>query len=53
MVKDPHTFYSKLTVNVERFVGPNISGFSLIKFFIRMLYGALASTTYYLTIAKY
>ena len=52
MVKDQRDIRNKLTVNVERLAGPNISGFSPMKFFIRILYGALASIDY-LTTAKY
>ena len=41
------------TINVERFAGLNIHSFGPIKFFTEILCGALASSVYYLTIAKY
>ena len=43
----------QFTVNGERFAGLNICGFSPMKFSQEYFCGALASSVYYLTIAKY
>ena len=40
------------TVNAKRFTGLNIHGFSPMKFFTGILFDALASSIYFLTIAK-
>ena len=40
------------TVDVERFTGLNICGFSPMKFFVEILRGALATSVYYLPVAK-
>ena len=40
------------TVDVERFAGLNIRGFSPMKFSQKYFRGALASSVYYLSIAK-
>ena len=46
--------YKPITVNVERFTGLNIRGFSPIKFFTRIIFhDVLTSCDYCLTIAKY
>ena len=40
------------TVNVERFAGLNIHGFSPMKFLWKYFHGALATSVYCLSIAK-
>ena len=42
-----------ITVNEERFAGLNIHDFSPMKFSREYFHGALASSVYYLTKAKY
>ena len=45
--------YAIITVNVETFAGLNIHSFSPMKFSREYFCGALASSVYYSTIAKY
>ena len=47
--------YDQYTINGERFAGLNIHSFSPMKFFTGILefVATLASSVYYLTIAKY
>ena len=40
-------------INVERFTGLNIRGFSLMKFLQKYFHGASTTSVYYLTITKY
>ena len=47
------TVNSSNTVNMERFTGLNIRSFSPVKFSRKYFCDALASSVYYLTIAKY